>query len=159
MRGLAGNAIDDVFDDATRRIEQQDLLDEQIASWTIKYQVDDLVDRLQTLGVAAHAVSSNEDLLHDTHVMSRGWYQVAASKRLGRDVFSNCLVRLDQTPGRWTHAGPSMGQHTREVLQSYAGLSDAQIDELIDVEAAFESIAPDMVTTRPWDDWIHIFIP
>ena len=91
--------------------------------------------------------------------MSRGWYQVAASKRLGRDVFSNCLVRLDQTPGRWTHAGPSMGQHTREVLQSYAGLSDAQIDELIDVEAAFESIAPDVVTTRPWDDWIHIFIP
>ncbi|MGB1794107.1 MAG: CaiB/BaiF CoA transferase family protein [Acidimicrobiales bacterium] len=159
LKALAGNAIDDFFDNPDLRVEQQDLLDKQIADWTINYQVDDLADRLQTVGVAAHTVSRNEDLLRDTHVMSRGWYQIAPSKRLGRDVFSNCLVRLDQTPGRWTHAGPSMGQHTREVLQSYAGLSDAQIDGLIEVEAAFESIDPDTTTNRPWDDWIHMFIP
>ena len=130
-----------------------------IAISATENEVDDLADRLQTVGVAAHIVSRNEDLLRDTHVMSRGWYQIAPSKRLGRDVFSNCLVRLDQTPGRWTHAGPSMGQHTREVLQSYAGLSDAQIDGLIEVEAAFEPIDPDTTTNRPWDDWIHMFIP
>ena len=159
VRTLAGNAIDQMFDDAALRMEHQDQLDEEMASWTAAFQVDDLVYRLQTLGVAAHTVSTNEDLLHDTHVMSRGWYQVADSKRLGRDVFSNCAVRLDQTPGRWTHAGPSMGQHTREVLQSFVGLSDTQIDELIDAEAAFEAIAPETVTSRPWDDWIHMFIP
>ena len=159
LKALAGNAIDDSFDNPDLRVEQQDLLDKQIADWTINYQVDDLADRLQTVGVAAHTVSRNEDLLRDTHVMSRGWYQIAPSKRLGRDVFSNCLVRLDQTPGRWTHAGPSMGQHTREVLKSYAGLSDAQIDGLIKVEAAFESMDPDTTTNRPWDDWIHMLIP
>ena len=52
-----------------------------------------------------------------------------------------------------------MGQHTREVLRELAGLSDVQIDELVETAAAFEPVDPETVTTRPWDDWIHMFLP
>lgn len=159
LRELVGDAIDSKFDDPSLRLAQQDELDEQLATWTVNFQVEDLAHRLQKHGIAAHTVSTNEDLLHDTHVISRNWYQVAPSKRLGRDVFSGSAVKLDGTSGTWSHAGPSMGQHTREVLRELAGLSDVQIDELVETAAAFEPVDPETVTTRPWDDWIHMFLP
>ena len=90
---------------------------------------------------------------------SRNWYQVAPSNRLGRDVFSGCAVKLSATPGRWTAAGPSMGQHTREVLSEVVGLSEEAIDNLISVGGAFEQTEPELVTTRPWNDWIHLLVP
>ena len=159
LRSLVGQAIDPEFDDASIRNADQDRLDEQIAAWTSDFEVEDLAYRLQAAGIAAHVVSTNEDLLHDTHVTSREWYQVAPSNRLGRDVFSGCAVKLSATPGRWTEAGPSMGQHTREILSDVVGLSDEAIDDLISSGGAFEQIEPDMVATRPWNDWIHLLVP
>lgn len=159
LRSLVGQAVDAEFDDASIRNADQDRLDEQIAAWTSSFEVEDLAHRLQAAGIAAHVVSTNEDLLHDTHVTSREWYQVAPSNRLGRDVFSGCAVKLSATPGRWTEAGPSMGQHTREILSDVVGLSDETIDDLISAGGAFEQIEPDMVATRPWNDWIHLLVP
>ena len=135
LRSLVGQAVDPEFDDASIRNADQDRLDEQIAAWTSSFEVEDLAHRL------------------------REWYQVAPSNRLGRDVFSGCAVKLSATPGRWTEAGPSMGQHTREILSDVVALSDEAIDHLISAGGAFEQIEPGMVATRPWNDWIHLLVP
>jgi len=150
---------DDRFDDSEFRMSQQEDLDDQIGTWTVNFDADDLAHRLQNIGVAAHVVSSNEDLLHDTHTMSRNWYQVAPHARLGRDVFSDCAVTLKDTPGRWTDAGPSLGQHTREVLRDVVGMSDEEISQLVSDKAAFEQTEPETLVSRPWDDWIHLLVP
>ena len=159
LRAMLGSAVDSDLDTASVRLANQDRLDEQLAVWTSAFEVENLAARLQSNGIAAHVVSTNEDLLHDTHVTSREWYQVAPSKRLGRDVFSGCAVKLSETPGSWSHAGPSMGEHTREVLSEVVGLSDTEIDVLISENGAFEQLEPDVVVSRPWDDWIHLLLP
>ncbi len=159
LRAVLGSCVDSDFDDPSIRVSAQDRLDEQIAAWTAGFESEDLAGRLQAAGIAAHIVSTNEDLLHDTHVTSRQWYQVAESTRLGRDVFTNSPVKLSRTSGRWTGAGPSMGQHTRDVLSEVAGMSAAAIDNLIAVGGAFEQVDPETTTTRPWDDWIHLLLP
>ena len=150
---------DDHFDDPDLRLAQQEQLDNQIGTWTVNFDADDLAHRLQNVGVAAHVVSTNEDLLHDTHTMSRNWYQVASHARFGRDVFSDCAVKLKGTPGRWTDAGPSWGQHTREVLRDVAGMSDEEISQLVTDKGAFEQLEPETLVPRPWDDWIHLLVP
>lgn len=151
--------IDDQFDDPDLRMSRQEHLDTQIGTWTADFDADDLAYRLQAAGVAAHVVSTNEDLLHDTHTMSRDWYQVAPHARLGRDLFSGCAVKLSGTPGRWTDAGPSMGQHTREVLSGVVGMSDEEISELVAAKSAFEQVEPETLVSRPWDEWIHVLVP
>jgi benzylsuccinate CoA-transferase BbsF subunit len=156
---LLGSFVDADFDDPSVRMSDQDRLDEQIAAWSKEFEADDLAGRLQSAGIAAHIVSTNEDLLHDTHLTSRHWYQVAESMRLGRDIFTNSPVKLSRTSGRWTGAGPSMGEHTRDVLSEVVGMSSEDIDELVSVGGAFEQIQPEITTSRPWDDWIHLLIP
>ena len=159
LRKLIGDAVDPRFDDPAIRAKHQDELDEQLSTWTMTFEVDDLAYRLQRNGIAAHTVSTNEDLLHDTHLTSRNFYQVAPSGRLGRDAFTDCAIKLDRTPGRWTHSGPSMGEHTREVLKDVAGLDDASIDALIAAGSSFEKAHPEITTQRPWNEWLHLLIP
>jgi formyl-CoA transferase len=43
--------------------------------------------------------------------------------------------RLSETPGRVDHAGPELGEHAREVLRERAGLTDGEIDALLDAGA------------------------
>ena len=155
LMGTSGNE----FDEADHRMAHREELDRLISDWTSGFDAHDLAHRLQNAGVAAHVVSTNEDLLHDTHTMSRNWYQVAPHSRLGRDLFSGCAVKLSDTTGRWTDAGPSMGQHTREVLSDVAGMSDNEVSELVAANGAFEQIEPETLVSRPWNDWIHLFLP
>ena len=41
------------------------------------------------------------------------------------------LADLSDTPSGHRFAAPSLGQHTREVLTSIAGLTDADVDRLV----------------------------
>ena len=41
------------------------------------------------------------------------------------------LADLSDTPSGHRFAAPSLGQHTREVLTTLAGLSDADVDRLV----------------------------
>ena len=52
-----------------------------------------------------------------------------------------------------------MGQHTREVLSDVAGMSDNEVSELVAANGAFEQIEPETLVSRPWNDWIHLFLP
>ena len=40
------------------------------------------------------------------------------------------VPKLSRTPGRVTHAGPSLGQHTDEILTDLLGMSADDITEL-----------------------------
>jgi crotonobetainyl-CoA:carnitine CoA-transferase CaiB-like acyl-CoA transferase len=41
------------------------------------------------------------------------------------------LVDLSETPSMHRTAAPALGQHTREVLTTLAGMTDADVDRLI----------------------------
>jgi benzylsuccinate CoA-transferase BbsF subunit len=160
MAALADGSLDDErFATNESRFEFHDDLDTAIAGWTSTFESTDLAARLQRAGVAAHIVSTNEDVLQDEHVKGRGWYVTAPSARFERDVFSNSPLRLSGTPGRFERAGPSAGEHTVEVLTEAAGLSEAEVQDLIDAGAAHSMNQPDLVVKRPYDEWIHVMFP
>jgi CoA:oxalate CoA-transferase len=50
--------------------------------------------------------------------------------RIGSLTVANTPIKLSRTPGGITGPPPSLGQHTREVLSSLLGLSQAELDEL-----------------------------
>jgi CoA:oxalate CoA-transferase len=50
--------------------------------------------------------------------------------RIGSLTVADTPVKLSRTPGGITGPPPSLGQHTREVLSSLLGLSEAELDEL-----------------------------
>ena len=49
---------------------------------------------------------------------------------LGPIKMQNLMFRMSETPGRISHPGPRLGEHTDDVLREILGLSDARIGEL-----------------------------
>ena len=141
------------------RMANVDALEQEIAGWTAGFDNVDLAARLQRAGVAAHIVSTNEDILQDDHVMQRNWYQAKPSGRFTRDLFGGYPIRMGETPGQWERGGPSSGQHTVEVLTDVVGMSEEEVAALVDGGVAFTMDEPDLIIDRPYEDWLHIFFP
>jgi benzylsuccinate CoA-transferase BbsF subunit len=160
LRTMASPALDDErFDTLEGRMAAQDELDAAMAGWTAGFESADLAARLQGVGVTAHLVSTNEDLLQDEHVKSRGYYQVSPGPRFTRDVYSGNPIRLSDTPGRNDRAGPSMGEHTVEILTEIVGMTAEEVQGLVDAGAAFTMNEPELRVERPYEQWLHILFP
>ena len=157
--GPEGWATDPRFATNDDRLANVDALDEAIAAWTVDWDNTDLAARLQAVGVAAHIVATNEDILHDAHVMTSGWYSARPSSRFTRDLFSGFPIRMTDTPGSWERAGPSSGEHTEDVLTRVAGMSDGEVEQLIDGGVAFTMDHPEVTVDRPYEEWLHVFFP
>jgi crotonobetainyl-CoA:carnitine CoA-transferase CaiB-like acyl-CoA transferase len=98
-------------------------------------------------------VYDNTGVLGDPQVRARQWFQLRGSSRFpDGDVFSGHPIHLGQEPGEWWRGGPSMGEDTREVLTSWAGLSSAEVDALIASGAAFVDVDRDLTLRRPYLD-------
>ncbi len=157
--GAPALAGDERFTTNADRMANVEALDEAMAAWTADFDAVDLAARLQTVGVAAHVVATNEDILHDAHTTGRNFYTVRPGTRFGRDLFSGSPIRLSETPGEWVDAGPSSGQHTVEVLTEVAGLSADEVEALVADQGAFLMTEPELTVERPYDDYLHVLLP
>jgi benzylsuccinate CoA-transferase BbsF subunit len=150
---LGGAAIDERFATLAGRTEGHDELDALIDAWTSTRSSDEAAVALQAAGVAACEVYDNTGVLGDPQVRARQWFQLRGSSRFpDGDVFSGHPIHLGQEPGGWWRGGPSMGEDTREVLTSWAGLSSAEVDALIASGAAFVDVDRDRTLRRPYLD-------
>jgi crotonobetainyl-CoA:carnitine CoA-transferase CaiB-like acyl-CoA transferase len=161
MAGLVPSelATDARFATNDDRLANVDALDAAIAAWTAGYVNTDLAARLQAVGVPAHIVATNEDILQDSHVMESGWYCARPGSRFTRDLFSSYPIRMTGTPGSWERAGPSTGEHTEEVLTAVAGMTDDEVGQLVADGVAFTMDHPELTVDRPYEDWLHVFFP
>ncbi|MEM9565977.1 MAG: CoA transferase [Actinomycetota bacterium] len=157
--GPPGWSADERFATNDDRLANADALDEEVAAWTAGFDAVDLAARLQGVGVAAHVVATNEDLLHDAHVTGSGFYTVRPGTRFRRELFGGSPLRLSETPGRWDVAGPSSGEHTVEVLTSVAGLAADDVEALVADGGAFVMEEPELTLDRPYEDFLHILFP
>ena len=108
---------------------------------------------LQGAGVAACEVYDSSGVLRDPQVRARHWFQVLGSTRFpDGDLFSGHPIHLGSEAGSWWRAGPSMGEDTREVLMSFAGMSSAEVDALIAAGRAFEDAEHELKLRRPYLD-------
>ena len=154
---LGGAAGDDRFATLAGRIAGHDELDELIGAWTATRTAAEVASRLQGAGIPAHEVLDCIGVLHDPQVRDRRWFQLVESMRFpDGDAFNSHPIRLQDTPGHWWRAGPSMGQDTIEVLTKRAGMSPEEIDALMACGAAFTEAEPEVTLRRPYIDYAEI---
>jgi benzylsuccinate CoA-transferase BbsF subunit len=150
---LGGAALDRRFASLDGRLGGHDELDALIEAWTSARSPDEAAVALQDVGVAACEVYDNAGVLGDPQVQARRWFQLRGSSRFpDGDVFSGHPIHLGQEPGAWWRGGPSMGEDTREVLTSWAGLSSAEVDALTGSGAAFLDVDRVLTLRRPYID-------
>ena len=121
------------FKDSVARVENRADLDAVIAEATVSRSAGELMSSLQRAGVAAGAVLNGKQMLFDSHLKSRGFYEAVEHDEISGMPslpYSSRPWKLSLTPGSSRTAGPTMGKHNGLVLGQYLGLSETAIAEM-----------------------------
>lgn len=128
-------ALDPRYASHRARGEHQEVLDEIVAAWTRQHNADDLVERLAKSGVPAGLAYRAPEMLADPHFVARDAITYVEDERFGRLAMQNVFPRLSDSPGAIRHTGPSLGEHTRQVLRDWIELDSEAIDALASSKA------------------------
>lgn len=113
------------------RLDNIEMLHEQMNLWTREHDDRKLTERLQAAGVAAAPVLNVGDLLHDPHYQARKTY-IEVDHPLGfRETIYGSYVKLSHSPVT-VRPGPVIGQDNDYVFKEILGLSTERYAELVE---------------------------
>ena len=119
------------FSSLTGRKEHEDELNARVEDWTQNHTAEDVMQRLQSAGVAAGVVSTGEDLNRNPQLAARGHYRVLNHTEIGPAPFANPPYRFARTPGDVRMPAPCFGEHTEFVCREILKLTDEEFVSLL----------------------------
>ena len=123
-------ATDAKFVDHASRGVNQGELDDIIADWTRGFTLDDLLALLEADGIPSGRVFRAPDMLENEQYRARDTIVETDHPVFGKIKMQNAFPKMSETPGKVRWPGPTLGQHTDEVLTGLAGLDAARVAEL-----------------------------
>lgn len=106
-------------------------LDEVVGAWTSSLSFEELEATLAAHSVPYGLIYTAADILDDHQYAARQMIRWMFDPELRRDVpMPDVVPRFSRSPGRIDHAGPRLGEHTREVLVEFGGYSLDEVDRL-----------------------------
>ena len=112
------------------RHERHDELDELISAWVRGHDGVTLMHRLQDVGVAAHIVQNSPEYTADPQVLHRGQQIEVPHAKQGTTIVDASRFQLSRTPADVTYGGPTLGEHTFDILTEVLGYDSDRIAEL-----------------------------
>ncbi|WP_022884416.1 CaiB/BaiF CoA transferase family protein [Glaciibacter superstes] len=128
--GMPGLANNEMFRTHLGRGDNMDALDRLIADWSSAIDADTLLALLHESGVPAGKINRASDILLDPQVQARQSVAWVEDSVIGTVPMPNVMPQLSRTPGRIRSTGPSLGAHTREVLQTILNYDDEKVASL-----------------------------
>ena len=116
-------------DHASRGVNQAEL-DAIIADWTKDFALPDLLALLEADGIPSGRVFRAPDMLENEQFKARETIVETDHPVFGKIKMQNAFPKMSETPGKVRWPGPTLGQHTDEVLTGLAGLSADRVAEL-----------------------------
>ncbi|MCX6020944.1 MAG: CoA transferase, partial [Chloroflexi bacterium] len=126
VMGRSDLAADPRFAGALARHDHQDDLDPIISAWTADQDKYDVMNALQAAGVAAGAVLTPRDVLHDPHIQAREFYHPVTRKYVGTYQQAGPLYKLSGTPLTIGRPAPTLGEHNEYVYRDLLGVTDEE---------------------------------
>jgi benzylsuccinate CoA-transferase BbsF subunit len=123
---------DERFSDGYSRWLNQDDLDQIISEWTASRSPQEVTDTLQAAGVAAMPAHDGRSLVEDPQLRERGLMEWVEHPLSGRRLMAGPPWRFSKTPASIRQPAPLLGQHNRYVLNELLGMSEEEIQRLVD---------------------------
>ena len=128
---LAQLANDSRFATLRARLSHADELDQEISAWTLEWEPFNLMNYLQSKGVAAGVVEDARDTIErDEQLEARGHWVYLDHPEMGKSLYDGPPYRLSKTTGYLRSYAPLLGEHTREVCFEVLGMDKSEFDEL-----------------------------
>ena len=131
-------AHDGRFATVAGRHQHADELDPLVESWTVLHAPEEVMHRLQAVGVPAGVVQSGPDLVNtDPQLKERGFFPHVPDDQGTPRFIEGAPYKLSGTPGGAVRAAPAFGAHQDNVLRDLLGMSDEELAECA-VQGAFD---------------------
>jgi formyl-CoA transferase len=114
---------------AIQRIERREELDALLANWCASRSTTEVVDTMNTLGLAVTRVNTFAESSRDPHIHARDMLQDTELTGGVHAPLTGPAAKFSRTPIRVRSAAPALGQHTDEILAEI-GVTPAQLDAL-----------------------------
>lgn len=115
-----------------QRAQNRDALIDILQQVFLTRSFEDWEQVLLAVGVPVGAINNIEQLINHPQVKARGSLVDMDHPRAGPVKLVGVPVRLSKTPGAVRSPSPRLGEHTAETLKSVLGLSDTEVQRLID---------------------------
>ena len=128
--GREGLLIDQRFQDAKGRRENQEELEGMVRHWVAGKASDEVVRIMNKAKVPACLLYTAVDIISDPHIAARNnlvQMEVPGARRL-KTV--GVIPKLSLTPGQIRWAGPTFAQHNQEIYQGMLGLTEKEMVRL-----------------------------
>lgn len=110
------------------RVANSAELDATISAWTRRYTADELIDLLQGADIPNSRVYTSADCATDPQYIARRMVREVKDPLFGRNILHAGVVpHFAESPGEVRWAGPSIGQHSEEVLGGLLGMDAGAI--------------------------------
>ncbi|NIO70507.1 MAG: CoA transferase [Anaerolineae bacterium] len=118
------------FATLSARKEHEDELDRLVETWTTGLAPKEVMERLQSVGVAASAVYTMRDLFSCLQLAHRRVWRELEHPELGPFHFEAPPFILSETPADLRHPAPCLGEHNAYVYGEILSLSEEEIAHL-----------------------------
>jgi benzylsuccinate CoA-transferase BbsF subunit len=125
------------FADNYKRALNRKKLDGHIAKWTADKTPNEVMEILQKAGVAAAPCADTEDRYFDPHFQEREIIVNVDHPVTGVDFVPKVVCNLSETPGEIRRPAPLLGEHNDYVFGELLGLSEDEIEELVQKKVIF----------------------
>jgi crotonobetainyl-CoA:carnitine CoA-transferase CaiB-like acyl-CoA transferase len=127
-------AAEERFAGQLGRWHNQDELDKLISGWTALQDHHEAMRLLQRHGVTAAAVLNARELMEDPHLRERGYFVTAAHPQAGTHDYPGLPLRFSGKQLSTDRPSPCIGQHSRQVLRELLGMSEEEIESLVEAD-------------------------
>jgi benzylsuccinate CoA-transferase BbsF subunit len=112
------------------RKKNEDELDSLIESWTMTLKAEEVMERLQTAGIASGVVKNIGDLHEDPQLIHRGNFAKVTHPEIGDYTVELPPARFSQITADLRRSAPCMGEHTEYVCCTLLGISGEEFVQL-----------------------------
>ncbi|MGO9607267.1 MAG: CaiB/BaiF CoA transferase family protein [Candidatus Binataceae bacterium] len=119
------------------RLNHRDEIDALLGAWTRDHDHLQLAAALQRAGVAAGPVLDSVELAEDQHLWEWGYWWKMNHHEVGERIIPGMPVKMSNVPEMNYSYPPDVGQHNREVFGGLLGLSNAEINTLIEQKVIY----------------------
>jgi len=128
---------DERFSNTYSRWQCQEELDRLISQWTINYTHYEVMERLQSAGIAAMPSFSAEEIFNDPHLKARELTTDIEHPALGKQTVLNPPWKLSETPARIRKPAPLIGEHNDYVFGELLGMSQKEVNQLVEEKVIY----------------------
>jgi formyl-CoA transferase len=110
---------------AAERLERRDELDRVVADWCRRHTTAEVVDQLDSIGLAITRVNTFAESCHSDHVRERDMLQTTRLADGSEAQLTGPAAKFSRTPTRIREGAPALGQHNAEIYGALGLDADA----------------------------------